>query len=613
MRLSLRAKFLYLTLTLLILGMGVTTVFSMATADRAMEKSAAVQVEQLARSTAKTLGSWMEARRRDLYLWSRNVTCRMALEEPDYLPTKLAADRFRELIKEYPFIQEVFLADSRGEVIASSAYKRVKANPVEKPLYSIAGADFFPAGMRGRSSASAAYKSSRTGNIVLSLAEPVRLKDKTLGLLGAVVNLDFFCDHFVRPVKVGGKGYLYLVDQTGRLLSHPDPSTILKLNLNEFSFGRRIMARQGGLEKYEFRGASKIVGFALDPATGWRAVAAADYDDLMAAARKLGYTNGLLALGVLLLGAASVHRASRAITKPVGNILDQLHQSSRVVAGAAGAASGDSQRLAAGAAQQAASLENSSSALEEISSLAKENAANCREADEMMRQAARDAAQAEKAMGRLEGAMDRLKEVSAQTATIVQSINGVAFQTNILALNAAVEAARAGEAGAGFAAVAEEVRSLAQRTADAAAQTEELIKLNLEVMHQGADMVEETCASFQTVRSSADRGAELVSRIVAASSRQSQGIESINLAVAEMDQMTQLNATGAEKSAAAAQALNGQMERMHSLVNRLVRLVGERGADANGAAPSPTRGARPAAPSPLRISPGAGGGLLRQT
>ncbi len=616
MRLSLRAKFLYPTLALLVLGMGITTVFSMVTTNRAMERNAAAQVSQLAGSTAKMLGSWMEARRRDLSLWSREVTYRLALEEPDYLPIKLSADKFHDLIKKYPFVQEVFLANSRGEVIASSAYDRVKADAVEKPLYSLAGAGFFLAGMQGRPAVSPAYKSPRTGRIVLSLVEPVRLKGKTLGLLGAVVDLSFFCDRFVRPVKVGSRGYLYLVDQKGRLLCHPDASLILKFNLREFGFGRRIMARRSGLERYEFQGVPKIVGFARDPVTGWRVAAAADYDDLMAAARKLGLTNGLLALGVMLLGVVLVCLAARAITRPVDAILDQLHEGSKVVAGAAGKVSDNSQSLAAGAAEQAAALENSSSSLEEIASLARENALNCQEADELMRQAARDTAQAEKIIGRLEETMAHLKEVSSQTVFIVQSIDEIAFQTNILALNAAVEAARAGEAGAGFAAVAEEVRNLAQRTSEASRQTEELINLNLEAMQQGAEMVEQTCASFQAVQSSANRAAELVSQIALAGGQQSRGIESINKAVGEMGRVTQLNAVGAEESAATARELSGQMERMYSLVDRLVLLVGERAAGPNGsggrkaAADSPARDGRPSVASPPQLSPPAGSRLL---
>ncbi|MCK4305848.1 MAG: methyl-accepting chemotaxis protein, partial [Candidatus Eisenbacteria sp.] len=187
----------------------------------------------------------------------------------------------------------------------------------------------------------------------------------------------------------------------------------------------------------------------------------------------------MIVIGALLaiaLGSLLAFVITRGITKPINRIIADLMDGAEQVAGASGQVSASSQSLAEGASEQAAALEETSSSLEEISSMTQRNTGSAREANGLMNESGQLVTSGQESMGRLNSAIAEIKESSDQTAKIVKTIDEIAFQTNLLALNAAVEAARAGDAGKGFAVVAEEVRNLAQRSAEAARNTSELIE-----------------------------------------------------------------------------------------------------------------------------------------
>jgi methyl-accepting chemotaxis protein len=182
--------------------------------------------------------------------------------------------------------------------------------------------------------------------------------------------------------------------------------------------------------------------------------------------------------------------------------------------------------------------------------------------------------QANTSMGELTGSMEDISNASKETQKIIKTIDEIAFQTNLLALNAAVEAARAGEAGAGFAVVAEEVRNLAMRSADAAKNTANLIEDTVKRIKDGSEVVERSNETFSQVAEGVKKVGELVGEIAAASNEQAQGIEQVNTAVAEMDKVVQQNSASAEESASASEELNAQAEQMKGFVDELVTLVG---------------------------------------
>ncbi|MGZ3387728.1 MAG: methyl-accepting chemotaxis protein, partial [Isosphaeraceae bacterium] len=177
-------------------------------------------------------------------------------------------------------------------------------------------------------------------------------------------------------------------------------------------------------------------------------------------------------------------------------------------------------------------------------------------------------------MTELTQSMQDISKASDETSKIIKTIDEIAFQTNLLALNAAVEAARAGEAGAGFAVVANEVRNLAMRAAEAAKNTAGLIEGTVKKVKEGSELVERTNGAFSEVSKSAAKVADLVSEIAAASSEQAQGIDQVNKAVSEMERVTQQSAANAEESAAAGEELTAQAEQLKRYVGELDALIG---------------------------------------
>ena len=265
---------------------------------------------------------------------------------------------------------------------------------------------------------------------------------------------------------------------------------------------------------------------------------------------------------------------ARGIIRPINRAIEGLNESTDQVASASSQISSSSQSLAEGASEQAASLEETSSSLEEMASMTKQNADNATQADTLMKEANRTVEKATTSMGELTTSMEEISKASEETQKIIKTIDEIAFQTNLLALNAAVEAARAGEAGAGFAVVANEVRNLAMRAADAAKNTSGFIEGTVTKVKDGSDLVTTANEAFAEVSQSASKVGELVGEIAAASQEQASGIEQVNKAVAEIDKVTQQTAANAEETASASEEMNAQAAQMKGIVGELTAIVG---------------------------------------
>ncbi|MEX5412159.1 methyl-accepting chemotaxis protein [Atlantibacter hermannii] len=280
--------------------------------------------------------------------------------------------------------------------------------------------------------------------------------------------------------------------------------------------------------------------------------------------------NGDLVRGIEVHGtnemgqlAASLRHMQDELAKTVGDVRTGANA---IYSGASEIAIGNND-LSSRTEQQAASLEETAASMEELTATVKQNAENARQASQLALSASETAQKGGKVVSNVVQTMHEIAGSSQKIADITSVIDGIAFQTNILALNAAVEAARAGEQGRGFAVVAGEVRNLASRSAQAAKEIKGLIEDSVSKVEVGSTLVESAGETMGEIVNAVTRVTDIMGEIASASDEQSRGIDQVGLAVAEMDRVTQQNASLVQESAAAAAALEEQASRLTQAVS----------------------------------------------
>ncbi|NKE66170.1 HAMP domain-containing protein [Ramlibacter sp. RBP-2] len=279
----------------------------------------------------------------------------------------------------------------------------------------------------------------------------------------------------------------------------------------------------------------------------------------------------------------------------LAQVVAQVRAGTDAISTASGQIASGNQDLSQRTEEQAASLEETAASMEELTGTVKQNADNARQANQLAQLASEVAVKGGSVVGQVVDTMGGINAASRKIADIITVIDGIAFQTNILALNAAVEAARAGEQGRGFAVVASEVRSLAQRSAAAAKEIKALIDDSVSKVDTGSELVGQAGATMDEIVGSIRRVTDIMGEIAAASAEQTRGIEQVNQAITQMDQVTQQNAALVEEASAAAQSMREQ-------AGALVQAVSVFKVDAMATVRSLAPAARPAQAAARRVA-----------
>jgi len=456
------------------------------------------------------------------------------------------------------------------------------------------------------------YTDVATKKPMVSFTAPVMQNGQRVGVVAAAMFLDGVSE-VVRAIHPTPASYAFLVDRDGLMLAHPDGQWVNKpaKEWNAELTPERLQSL-GGDDKVSalpLDGAAKLIKGIPIKGTEWTLMLAMDKADVTAGMRN-ATRSALIALVLVALVAAGimsvittavfqrlsrVRRAMDSLSSGNGDLTlrldedgkDELTQISRsfnqfvnqitgilqdvrrssdtVKISSTEIASGN-QDLSARTEQQAGALEETASAMEQLTSTVQQNSESARRANELAGNASRIAAQGGEVVGNVVSTMEAINASSRQIADIITVIDGIAFQTNILALNAAVEAARAGEQGRGFAVVASEVRSLAQRSAQAAKEIKQLIDNSVSKVADGGVLVAQAGQTMEQIVASIRDVSVIVSEIAHASSEQNGGIQEVNLAITHIDEGTQQNAALVEQAAAAAKSLQDEAHRLSVLV-----------------------------------------------
>jgi len=432
----------------------------------------------------------------------------------------------------------------------------------------------------------------------------------------------------IMNVQVAQTGYVYVLDSKGNYVISKDgkrdgENILGAKDANGVPFIQEVCEKAVQLEgrsiaeqyypwknKGEEKARMKVARIMYYEPWDWVIGVGSYLEEFQAAENKVADTSrqnlwfmSIISLLTIVFTAVVWYWMARSISGRFSRVSDNLQQASTILTEAAAEVADSGEGLANGANGQAASIQEISASLEELSAMTQQNAENSVQSDEAAEAAYTATTQGVEAMQRMSGAIGLIKQSSDETARILKSIDEIAFQTNLLALNAAVEAARAGDAGKGFAVVAEEVRNLAQRSAESARNTATLIKesqsnadLGVQSATEMGQFLEEIDGHITTVKG-------LVSEVATASREQATGITEIGKGVTQLESVTQSNAATAEESAAAGQSLSSQAQGVQQAIVDLRGIV--HGVRSEGFAPSPaaTGPRRVASPAPAPRKP----------
>lgn len=622
-------KFIFSTLTVIVVGMGCLTIFSYTMAKNALQDALEQQVTQVADSTVVTISAWIKDRQLDVSNWSQQKVYQSAVEDSflGKAARKGATDELTRLKEEYGYYSDLLLYDMVGNVIAGS-------NPEMIGASISTGLEYFKQAAAGHLFTSQVFRDEATGKPVFAIAGPVyKGQDGTVdGVLCGFVDMEKFNKIFIDNVKMGETGYAFMFDESGLFVAHPDHDVALKVNLSSLDFGQALLNERDKSHIYTYQGKERLVHLANYRELGWTVGVGINTNELNAPAVRIRTINAALALIVMLIAALVVYLVARKVVVPITNaaklaetirlgdlserldsdlqdevgqlsqalnaMADGLEQKARLAGAIAGGDLTVDVQLASEKDQLGKALQAMTEVLNEVIQqviVASENVASGSQAlaassQEMSQGATEQSASAEEASSSIE----------QMTANIRQNTDN-AMQTEKIAVQSAEEAEQGGKAVADTVTAMKEIADKIVIIEEIARQTN-LLALNaaIEAARAGehgkgfavvaaevrklaersqsaageinslsvssVEVAELAGKMLDNIVPNIQKTSELVQEIAAASREQDAGAEQINHSIQQLDRVIQQNAAATEEMASTSEELTSQSDQLREMM-----------------------------------------------
>jgi len=577
-------KLALIMLCVTLLGIVITTGVSIIIAGNVIIDETLAKIENATRSEALDINNWLSKHKTQIN------TLADALSRLDDYSMDYLRPIFQAQTKSDPVYTEIYMGfpddtavmGGRDQALMNELYDG-GWKPTQRGWYKLALTD------AAIPHITAPYLDVNTGDLCITAVRAVvDSGGKTVGVAGADILINVVQELTDRVTLNSKDGYAMLLDSNGDILVHHDPDYAPDA---EGNFKNLATVKNGVYAKLweQISGSDTTVKYkdsfgkmkyytasALE-STNWELVTVLPVGDVNApittlVAVVIPMTLVLIALaGVIILREINI-----IVTKPLNMIIDKITGSTKMIHNSANQFNELSESLATGSSRQAAAIEETSATMNETSSMVAQNAENTKAASQIATNAMNEVNEAGRVMGELMATMSELKESSDRVSKIVKTIDDIAFQTNLLAINATVEAARAGgDAGRSFAVVAQEVRDLAKRSANASKETAEIIEHNITLTDSSRTGAEKVGTIAGSNAKNISDLAKLINEINAASEEQANGIKQINIAMSQTEKVTQENAAVAEQNAATSSSMQDEITNLEEAVEIAESLAGK--------------------------------------